>query len=257
MAFLSAADIKRHRSGQGPAVVMLHCLGVDHRLWDHAAADLATDHTVLRYDFPGHHETSLPAGAYGIEDLSAQLAAVLDAERIETATVIGISLGGLVAQHFAATQPHRTDRVVLCDTTARYTDASRAGWAERAETARVKGVNAMVDRLLDIWFTADFVAQNPPAVRYVRECFAKVSGEGYARACEALAAADLRPLLARIKAPTLVVCGDEDVPDFLVAARDLERDIAGARLVWLKPARHCSPLEQPQQFIEALRGFLR
>ena len=77
------------------------------------------------------------------------------------------------------------------------------------------------------------------------------------KACEALAAADLRPLLPQIKARTLVVCGNEDVPDFLEAARLLEREIAGARLVWLSPARHASPLEQPEQFVEQLGAFLR
>ncbi|MCC7348598.1 MAG: alpha/beta fold hydrolase [Variibacter sp.] len=256
MSRLPIDAVRRHRGGQGPVVVMLHCLGVDHRVWDHAAASLEAYRTVLRYDFAGHHEAPLPAGPYGIEDLSDQLARVLDAENIEKAAVVGISLGGLVAQHFAATHPERTEAVVLCDTTPRYTDASRQGWAERAATARTKGVTAMVDRLLDIWFTPAFVARNPPAVRYVRDCFAKVSGEGYALACEALAVADLRPLLARIKAPTLVVCGDEDVPDFQAAARFLAHEIAHARLVWLSPARHASPLEQPEEFAAALRTFL-
>jgi 3-oxoadipate enol-lactonase len=64
-------------------------------------------------------------------------------------------------------------------------------WGERAATARSKGVSVMTGPLLDIWFTSPFVAKNPPAVRYVRDCFARTSGEGYALACEALAAADL------------------------------------------------------------------
>jgi pimeloyl-ACP methyl ester carboxylesterase len=94
-------------------------------------------------------------------------------------------------------------------------------------------------------------------VRYVRDCFAQVSGEGYAKACEALAAADLRMLLPDIEAPTLVVCGNEDVPDFLLAAQSFVRVIPNARLAWLAPARHAAPLEQPEQFIEALTAFLR
>lgn len=248
--------VRRHRTGSGPAIVLLHCLGVDHHLWDHAVAALSGTHTMLRYDFAGHHETPVPDAPYTVEHLSEQLRAVLDAEGVRSATVVGISLGGLVAQHFAASNPGRTDGLVLCDTTPRYTDASRANWGVRAAAARTQGVLSFVDTLLGIWFTPDFVAANPPAVRYVRDCFAKVSGEGYAKACEALAVADLRPLLKQIKAPTLVVCGDEDVPDFREAARNFERDIAGARLTWLSPARHAAPLQQPEQFVEAVRGFL-
>jgi 3-oxoadipate enol-lactonase len=253
---LSVEGVRVHRTGQGPAIVLLHCLGVDHALWDETVAALSANHLMLRYDFAGHHESPVPNGTYTIEDLTEQLAGILDAQGIERASVIGISLGGLVAQCFAANHPDRTDRLVLCDTTARYTDAARKGWGERAAVAREKGATALLDTLLTVWFTPDLVAGNPPAVQYVRDRFANVSGEGYAKACEALAAADLRPLLARIKAPTLVVCGDQDVPDFLVAARDLETAIGNARLQWLKPARHASPLEQPQQFVAALREFL-
>jgi pimeloyl-ACP methyl ester carboxylesterase len=53
------------------------------------------------------------------------------------------------------------------------------------------------------------------------------------------------------------VCGTEDVPDFLEAARYLEREIADARLAWLSPARHASPLEQPEQFAAQVRAFLK
>ena len=256
MTQLSVRDVRVHRGGRGPALVMLHCLGVDHRFWDDAAAALEKSHTVLRYDFPGHHEAPVPAQRFSIEDLSAQLRDVLDREGVRSASVAGISLGGLVAQHFAATYPERTERVVLCDTTPRYTDAMRGAWHERAATARTRGVGVMTDALLNIWFTPTFVAADPPAVRYVRDCFARVSGEGYARACEALATADMRALLPRIAAPTLVVCGDEDVPDFLVAARELESTLPNARLEWLAPARHAAPLEQGEPFLRAAQAFL-
>jgi 3-oxoadipate enol-lactonase len=257
MSALPVESVRRHRSGRGPAIVMLHCLGVDHRLWDDAVAALEGSFSVLRYDLPGHHETPVPDEPYTIEDVSAQLGGLLDAEGIASASIVGISMGGLVAQHFAATNPQRTDKLVLCDTTPRYTEASRANWAKRAATARTHGVAAMTDALLKVWFTPAFVEADPPAVRYVRECFAAVSGEGYAKACEALAAADLRMLLADIEAPTLVVCGDEDVPDFLLAAQSFVRVIPDARLAWLSPARHASPLEQSEKFIEALGAFLR
>lgn len=253
---LSAADIDIVSEGSGPAVVMLHCLGVDHHVWDDAVVALGPDARALRYDFPGHGRTPVPRGAYDIEDLSAQLRELLQKNGIKRASVVGISLGGLVAQHFAASYPEMVDKVVLVDTTPRYTDAARAMWAERAATARGKGVSAMTEHLLTVWFTPDFVQRNPPAVRYVRERFAKVAGEGYALACETLARADLRELTPTITAPTLVVCGTEDIPDFQEAARWMAKEIPNAKLEWLSPARHASPLEQPQAFGKILRSFL-
>ena len=252
----TAERLQVHRSGSGPPLVLLHCLGVDHGLWDIAAAGLGERCTLISYDFPGHGTTPVPASAYGIEDLSRQLADVFAREGLAKAHVAGISLGGLVAQHFAATHPERVDRLVLIDTTPRYDDAARQMWGERARAARGAGVAALTDSLLQIWFTADFVAQDPPAVRYVRECFAAASGEGYARACEALAAADLRPLAARIAAPTLVICGSEELPAFREAADWLQRTIANAELALLSPARHASVLQQPLAFVQRVAAFL-
>ena len=253
---LDPGSIKIHRRGKGPTLVLLHCLGVDHGLWNIAAAGLDDSYTLVSYDFPGHGATPVPSGGYGVEDLSAQLAAVLTREGIERAHVAGISLGGLVAQHFAATQPRRVDKLVLIDTTPRYVEAAREMWVERAAQARAKGVPSLIEGLLKIWFTDAFAATNPPSVQYVRDRFDHCPAEGYALACEALRAAELRPLVPAITAPTLVICGDQEQPPFQQAARFLQDNIKGARLEYLSPAKHASVLEQPQAFQKLMRDFL-
>src|SRR5689334_3390511 len=195
-ATLDAAAVTLHRDGSGPPLVLLHCLGVDHRFWDFAA-ELGGDFTLLRYDLPGHGASAVPAAPYGIAELSAQLAGVLAAHGIARAHVAGISLGGLIAQHFAATRPERVDRLILIDTTPRYTDELRAMWDARAATARAVGVAPMIPALLAIWFSADAVERNEAGMRYVRDTLARCPGEGYALACEALKAADLRGLVPK------------------------------------------------------------
>jgi 3-oxoadipate enol-lactonase len=248
-------DVRIIREGSGPALVLLHCLGVDHRFWDFARP-LGTDLTLLRYDLPGHGTSPVPQGPYDIEDLADQLAGVLRAAGIGRASIAGISLGGLIAQDLAARYPELVDKLILVDTTPRYTDEMRAMWAERAATARGKGVAAMVDPLLKIWFSDNASAQASQAVAYVREALSRTSGEGYALACEALARADLRDRAARIKARTLVLCGDDDIPSFLDAARWLSANIAGAQLSWIAGARHASVLEKPGFSVEIMRSFL-
>jgi 3-oxoadipate enol-lactonase len=90
----------------------------------------------------------------------------------------------------------------------------------------------------------------------VRATLASTSGEGYALACDALAAADLRAEAQRIRARTLVVCGDEDIPSFLEAARWLSTAIRGAKLAWIAAARHASVLEKPKEAIAVFTDFL-
>lgn len=248
--------LRLHRRGNGPALVLLHCLGVDRRLWDFAAGDLAANFTLLSCDFPGHGETPTPAAAYTIGDLTDRLAGLLTREGVTRAHIAGISLGGLVAQDFAARHAKRVDRLVLIDTTPRYSDELRAMWAVRAREARQSGVASLIPGLLDIWFTADCIARDPPEVRYVRDALTRCDGEGYALACQALAEADLRAGAARIAAPSLVICGEQDIPSFLESTRWLAASIASAKLAWLGPARHASILEQPEQFRRVLRAFL-
>src|ERR1700736_1136223 len=93
---LDLPPVPIHRRGSGPPLVLLHCLGVDRRLWDIAAAGLERDFTLIAYDLPGHGEMPVPAQGYGVEALSAQLAATMAREGIERAHLAGISLGGLV-----------------------------------------------------------------------------------------------------------------------------------------------------------------
>ena len=215
------AGVALHRAGAGPPLVMLHCLGVDHRFWDFAAG-LARDFTVLRYDLPGHGASVVPAGPYRIADLAAQLADILRAHGIVRAHVAGISLGGLIAQAFAAAHPDRVHRLILIDTTPRYVDEMRAMWDQRAAIARTQGVAPLIDDLLNVWFSAAALARDGTGVRYVREALRRCPGEGYALACEALKAADLAGDAAQIVAPTLVVCGDDDISSF-IEARALAR----------------------------------
>lgn len=252
---LDPGSIRVHRSGSGPVLVMLHCLGMTHHLWD-CLGGLSDRFTLLSYDLPGHGETPVPDASYGIEELSAQLAAVLRHEGVSRAHVMGISLGGLVTQCFAATEPAMVDRIVLCDTTPRYTDEARAMWSVRAAGARKDGPASLLPGIEKIWFTEPFIAQAPPAVQLVRDTFRACSGEGYALACEALAAAELRPLAPRIKAPALVISGAEEGPAFLDSARWLGSNIADARLEFIPNAGHASVLEQPERVEALVREFL-
>ncbi len=255
MGALSRKDIKVHAMGSGPPLVLLHCLGVDHKFWDFAAP-LATDLSLLRYDLPGHGETPVPPRPYRIADLSEQLGDVLRARSIGRASVAGISLGGLIAQHFAANFHDIVEKLVLIDTTPRYTSELRAMWVKRAKAARTAGVTTMVPDLLKIWFSDTCLAHNPPGVRYVRNTLQNTSGAGYALACEALGAADLRADVPKIKAPTLVMCGEHDIPSFLESARWLASNINGAKLAWLPRARHASVIECPELAVKLLREFL-
>jgi pimeloyl-ACP methyl ester carboxylesterase len=124
MPLLDPTTIHLHREGSGPTVVLLHGVAATRRMWDGLTA-LAGRFDLVSYDFPGHGVTAEPDGPYEIEDLSDQLGAVLAASGIARAHIVGSSLGGMVAQHFAAARPECVDHLVLCDTSPALSEGTR------------------------------------------------------------------------------------------------------------------------------------
>ena len=244
-----------HRSGEGTPVLLLHPLGVDRSFWDGVVPALEGVE-VLTYDFPGHGETPAPAEPYTVEDLAEQARALLAEAGCAQVDVVGVSLGGLVALRLAADAPELVRRLVVVDAVAVYPEPMQQMWRDRAARAPAEGVEPFLDPTLALWFTADLLAEGGPVVESARRAFLAGDGRGYGLACGALAQADVTGVLDRITAPTLVVCGEDDAPPFTAAARDLGERLPDARVVWLSPARHAGVLEQPEQFREALVGFL-
>jgi 3-oxoadipate enol-lactonase len=245
-----------HRTGSGSPVLLLHPLGVDSSFWDGVLPALS-GFEALTYDFPGHGRTPVPGQPYTIADLTEQAAGLLREAGVGPVDVVGVSLGGLVAQRLAATEPGLVRRLVVVDAVVVYPPALKEQWRTRAERTPLDGLEPLVDATLGLWFTADRLAAGGPVVEEVRRTFLAGDPRGYAYACQALEEVDLSGLVGSITAPTLLVCGEDDAPPFTAAARELAETLPDARLVWLAPARHAGVLEQPGQFTEALTGFLR
>jgi 3-oxoadipate enol-lactonase len=244
-----------HRTGEGTPVLLLHPLGVDRSFWNDVVPAL-DGREVLTYDFPGHGRTPVPAEPYTIEDLAGQARQLLADAGYERVDVVGVSLGGLVALRLAADNPDLVRRLVVVDAVAVYPEPMREMWRDRAARAPAEGVEPFLDPTLALWFTAGRLAEGGPVVEAARRAFLAGDARGYALACRALEQADVTRVLDRITAPTLVVCGEDDAPPFTAAAREFGERLPDARVVWLSPARHAGVLEQPEQFRDALVGFL-
>jgi len=247
--------IELHRRGSGKPLVMIHCLGQSWRLWD-VLDPLMDRNELIGYSLPGHPGTALPGHQYGVPELTEQLHAVAQQQGLTRFHLIGISLGGSVAQHFAGTYPDMVDKLVLMDCSPRYDEEARANWPLRAAAARKDGVKSLIPMLMQIFFTEASLAENGPDVRHVRETFEACDCEGYALACEALAMLDAREQTRKITAPTLIMLGSAERQAFKDAAAWMHATIAGSRLMEVPVAGHASVRERPAFVVEQLRGFL-
>ncbi len=240
-----------------PPVALVHSLALDGSMWEGVAAALAGQARLLAIDCRGHGASGRSPGPYTTAQFADDLAAVMDSVGWPAAIVGGCSMGGCVAQDFAARHPGRVEGLVLVDTTAWYGPGAREAWRERAETALRQGMVALSGFQAARWFTSVFNAAAPEVLERWLSVFAANDANCYAAACAMLGEADLRPLLPRISTPTMVLVGEEDAATPPAMARDLAAGIAGARLQVIQGAKHLSPIERPDAIAAALAGLLR
>jgi 3-oxoadipate enol-lactonase/4-carboxymuconolactone decarboxylase len=240
-----------------PPLVLLASVGASTRMWDPIAGALAEHHRVLRIDTRGHGD-SPPAPAGGspdIAELAADVLAVLDDRGLARVDLAGLSLGGMIGMWIAAHAPQRLGRLALLCTSAHLPPAQ--GWLDRAAAVRAGGMAAVVEPVTARWLTPALAERDPALLQRLRQVFTAVDAESYAQCCAAIAVLDLRPDLARIAAPTLVIAGADDPATPPEHARVIAAGIAGARVEVVSPAAHLAVVEQPGRIAALLLDHFR
>ena len=237
-----------------PPLVLVNSLGTDLRMWERQVATLGERLRVVRYDIRGHGHSGISDAPVTIERLGNDLLKLLDHLRIARAHICGVSLGGLIALWCAIHHPERVARAVFANTAARI--GSVASWSARIELVRQGGMAAVREMALARFFSATFRARHPEVADTFAAMLEATDPAGYIAACTALRDADLRPLVASIRVPALILAGalDESTPPS--QSEELHAAIGGSTLVVLPAGSHLSNVEQPAAFNTHLLRFL-
>jgi 3-oxoadipate enol-lactonase len=227
----------------GPPLLMIGSLGTTMAMWDPQLPALAARFRVLRAEPRGHGASEVPAGPYTIADIARDLLALLDTLEIPATFYCGLSLGGMAGMWLASHAPDRIGRLALCCTSPWLPPAE--GWASRAAHVRAHGTASIRDQVLGRWFTPAFRERDPATAGWAAGMLAATPAEGYAACCEAIASMDLRPELAAIRVPTLVIAGQDDPATPPEHGEAIAAAIAGARLA-LVPGAHLANVEAPK-----------
>jgi 3-oxoadipate enol-lactonase len=238
-----------------PVLVLGNPIGTTRDVWSHQVPVLSRYFRVVRYEPRGHGapgaQSPAPEGPYTIAELGADVLATLNNYGIERFAFAGVSLGGMTGIWLAANAPERvTSLAVCCAALTPMPDAQ--AWHDRAALVRKEGMAALAGVVVPRWFTARFMASEPEQVETVVAMLNGTNPEGYAGCGEAIAALDLRPQLASVKAPTLVVSGAEDVAAPPSVGACTARNIHGARLTVIQAASHFAHYEKPGPVTNAL-----
>ncbi|WP_316979833.1 3-oxoadipate enol-lactonase [Shumkonia mesophila] len=259
MQAVRTRDVVLHAAEGGRAdgapIVFINSLGTDFRIWDEVARRLAPDHRLIRFDQRGHGLSGCPDGPYVIADLVADLFAVLDHFAVEEATLVGLSVGGMVALGAAQARPDRVRRLVLSDTAHRI--GPRELWEQRIAAVNAGGVASIAEGVLERWFSAPFRSGRADELALWRALLTRTPAPGYAATCAAIRDADLTVAACSVAVPTLCLVGSEDKATPPVLVRELAGLIKGARLDVIEGSGHLPPIDNAQAFTRRLAAFLK
>jgi 3-oxoadipate enol-lactonase len=258
MLFLRANGILTHASAEGPphapAVVFANSLGTDFRIWNAVMARLGPRVRTIRYDMRGHGLTQATPGDYTMDTLADDLAALLDALRVRGAVLVGLSVGGMVAQAVAARRPELVRGLVLCCTAARVGD--HALWQARIDAVRGDGMASLADAVIARWFPPTIAARIPDLVEGLRLMLLRTPAEGYAGICAALRDADLTGTTRALRLPALCLAGSDDPATTPAVVGALASLIDGARFVTLPGSGHLPPVDAHEATARQIDSFL-
>lgn len=259
MQMIKVNGITHHYSDQGPTdgppLVFANSLGTDFRLWDQVLPLLPPGLRLIRYDKRGHGLSEGPASPYYMGDLVGDLAALMDALKVKGAVVVGLSIGGMIAQGLAAERPDLVRAAVFSNTGVKI--GTPAMWDDRMDTVRKGGIAALADATLERWFSEDFRTNRKDELAGWRNMLCRTWADGYLGCSAAIAETDLYDSTARLRLPALGIAGSEDgstPPDMV---REITELVPGAEFALIRGAGHLPCVERPEEYAEVLNGFLR
>lgn len=255
--FIELNGVRHHYTsqGEGPPVVLVHGLGGSLATWYGVVQTLAVNHHVVALDLRGHGRSDPGSADYSVRQWAQDVTALIAALELPPVTLVGHSLGSLVAQQAVLDKPEATDQLVLVGGISWFEPDTRTAYKERADLVESKGMDAIVDQWLPGALAPRTQARLPQLAGLLRELYVRNDPRSYAKSCRALA--DM-PRIPRedIGQPTLLLVGDHDRSTPMAMSEELHAQIPVSRVVVVPTAAHWVMVEQPDALAAAILQYL-
>lgn len=243
------------RTGAGRDLVVLHSLLADRHAFDPVLPALAAKHRVTLFNLPGFHGSQPPI----LPLMEAYVACIEDGFDefgiANDAILVGNGFGGTVALAFALAHPERIARLVLSDAAACFPPEGRKQFEVMAGKVAEGGLGSIAEIAAKRVFSPDHLTRHPELIDERKRVLMAIDPKAFQAACKILQEADLTIDLHKLKVPTLVLCGEFDQATPPALNKEIADKVSGARYVELPGCGHCPPLEQPKEFIAAIKEF--
>jgi 3-oxoadipate enol-lactonase len=257
MQIFDAGDVRLHYQvdgpEDGPPVVFVNSLGTDLRLWDPILPLLPKGLRIIRFDKRGHGLSTCPSGPYAMGALISDTEKLLDFLGVKACVLVGLSIGGMIAQGLAVKRLDMIRAMVLSNTAAKI--GNPAMWTERIADVKSGGIESLADTIMERWFSPAFRAS--PELEIWRNMVVRQPADGYAGCCAAISGTDFYTPTSGLRLPCLGIAGSEDgstPPDLVRETTDL---IPGSKFHLIRKAGHLPCVEQPEEYAQVLTDFLK
>ena len=243
----------------GVPLLLIQGLGTDSRGWALQRIAFGRRYRCIAFDNRGVGGSTNAPHPFDLEQMARDAVSVLDAEDVDTAHVMGASMGGAISQIVAVRHGERVRGLVLACTACRHHEWRRELLAEWAANVRANGMSAMAGEGMRWLVGPRFHRRFGPWINVLGRLVMQGDPEHFAAQVDAILAMhdDVRFELADVRAPTLVITGSQDMLTPFGDAEELAEWIPGARLRELRGAAHGLMVEQPNAFNNAIVEFLR
>ena len=240
------------KEGSGPAIVLIHSLGSSVHMWKAQIDALKDRYTVIAFDCRGHGQSSAN-GEVSVAAAAQDLKSLLDHLGVTQCHLVGLSMGGPIALSFNMKWPRMVRSLVLADSFAKPAEGS----ADRLAATREAIAYISMQEFGTQYAAERLMPATPLSMQdALAAAIAKMSPKAYLQTMQSVLLGDFTAALAEIKAPTLVLIGENDNVTPRSASDHLVQNIAGAALEIIPQAGHLSNLDNPAAFNAAISKFL-
>ena len=255
---LNGISIEYRDEGAGLPVIFLHAFPLNQTMWDDQVAALRNHCRAITVDLRGFGASDAPQGPYRMDQMAADVRALMTVLNLDKAVLVGLSMGGYIALALYRNYPETLRALVLADTRASAdTREARERRLKSAERAELDGSKAIARDMVPLLLGRSTVESRSSVVQRVQAMIESNTPQGIAGAQRGMAERrDSTYILAGIDFPVLIVVGSEDTLTPVAEAESLRNGIPGARLCVIESAGHLSNLERPEAFNTALAQFV-
>ena len=255
----NGVDLHVEEVGEGPPLLLIMGLGASLETWVAQREAFARRHRIILFDNRGAGRSESPPPPWTVPEMAADAIGVMDALGIARAHVLGVSMGGMIAQEMAIGWPERIDRLVVAVSFAR-PDPLRRAFLLFRRWARLQGADLVQEGVANLpWLVSPRVLNDPEQLEQllgIVSAMPLMAPEAYSHQIDAILEHDTLSRLHRVCAPTLVLAAAEDVLTPVSLSREIAGAIPGARLTVLPAGNHAVQLEDPEGFNAAVLDFL-